>query len=202
MGNELYISKTADTRQQILDVARCIILGKGFAAVGLNEILTAANVPKGSFYHYFKSKEQFGNALLENYFDEYMGMLEDRLGIKTLPVSTRLLGYFRYWLESQCSDTTEDKCLVVKLSAEVTDLSEAMRLTLKQGTDRVMARLAQAVEEGIAQGEFPAHLDAQVVTHELYHLWLGATLLTKVHRNRTALECAFKATCDRLQVVA
>jgi TetR/AcrR family transcriptional repressor of nem operon len=202
MGNELHISKTADTRQQILDIARRIILGKGFAAVGLNEILIAANVPKGSFYHYFKSKEQFGNALLEDYFDEYMVMLEDRLGIKTLPVSDRLLGYFRYWLESQCSDTTEEKCLIVKLSAEVTDLSESMRLTLKGGTDRIVARLARAVEEGIIQGEFPASLDPQVVTRELYYLWLGATLLTKVHRNRTALECTFKATCDRLQVVA
>jgi TetR/AcrR family transcriptional repressor of nem operon len=58
------------------------------------------------------------------------------------------------------------------------------------------------MEEGIVQGEFPASLDPQVVTRELYYLWLGATLLTKVHRDRTALECAFKATCDRLQLVA
>lgn len=201
MGNELYIGKTADTRQQILDVAREIILGKGFAAVGINEILAAAGVPKGSFYHYFKSKEQFGNAMLEDYFAQYMVMLEDRLGNTTLPVSEKLLGYFHYWLESQSSDATEGKCLIVKLSAEVTDLSESMRMTLKNGTDRIVERLAQTVELGIANGEFPASLHASSVTHELYYLWLGATLLTKVHRNREALECAMRATCERLQVI-
>ncbi len=52
-----------DIRQSILDIAKPIILGKGFSAVGLNEILGAADVPKGSFYHYFKSKELFGEAL-------------------------------------------------------------------------------------------------------------------------------------------
>jgi len=72
MGNELPIIKSGDTRQQILDTAKGIILGKGFAAVGLNEILSTAGVPKGSFYHYFKSKEQFGDALLEDYFDGYL----------------------------------------------------------------------------------------------------------------------------------
>lgn len=201
MGNELYIGKAADTRQQILDIARGIILGKGFAAVGINEILAAAGVPKGSFYHYFKSKEQFGNAMLEDYFSQYMVMLEDRLGKTTMPVSEQLLGYFHYWLESQSSDTTEEKCLIVKLSAEVTDLSESMRMTLKNGTDRIVARLALAVEQGIARGEFPASLHAASVTQELYYLWLGATLLTKVHRNREALESAMRATCERLQVI-
>ena len=56
---------SVDTRQQILDTARGIIVGKGFSAVGLSEILAAAGVPKGSFYHWFRSKEQFGEALLE-----------------------------------------------------------------------------------------------------------------------------------------
>lgn len=56
---------TADVRQHILDTAKPIMLRKGFSAVGLNEILQAAGVPKGSFYHYFGSKEAFGEALLE-----------------------------------------------------------------------------------------------------------------------------------------
>ena len=47
-----------NTRQHILETGQRIIVGKGFASVGLNEILTTAGVPKGSFYHYFASKEQ------------------------------------------------------------------------------------------------------------------------------------------------
>ena len=58
-----------NTRQHILETGQRIIVGKGFASVGLNEILTTAGVPKGSFYHYFESKEQYGQALLENHFE-------------------------------------------------------------------------------------------------------------------------------------
>lgn len=67
-------------RQHILDTARPIILTKGFSAVGLNEILSAADVPKGSFYHYFRSKELFGEALLDAYFADYRERLDALLG--------------------------------------------------------------------------------------------------------------------------
>lgn len=200
MGNELPITKSGDTRQQILDTAKDIILGKGFSAAGLNEILSAAGVPKGSFYHYFKSKEQFGDALLEDYFDGYLQMLEHMLKDDGSTNSSRLLKFFQSWLDTQSSDATTDKCLVVKLSAEVTDLSEAMRITLKNGTDRVIARLTNCVQEGIRQGEFPANLDAITVTAEIYYMWVGATLLTKVGRTRAALECAMNATKARLGI--
>lgn len=199
MGNELPITKFGDTRQQILDTAKCIILGKGFAAVGLNEILSTAGVPKGSFYHYFKSKEQFGDALLADYFEDYLRQLEDTLKDNGNSISSRLLGFFQFWLDTQSSDATTDKCLVVKLSAEVTDLSEAMRITLKNGTDRVIACLTNCVQEGISKGEFPANLDAITVTAEIYYMWIGATLLTKVGRTRAALECAMNATKVRLE---
>lgn len=198
MSNKLAITKSGDTRQQILDTAKDIILGKGFAAVGLNEILSTAGVPKGSFYHYFKSKEQFGDAMLEDYFDGYLQMLEQVLKDDGSTNSSRLINFFQTWLDTQSSDATTDKCLVVKLSAEVTDLSEAMRITLKNGTDRVIACLTNCVQEGIRKGEFPASLDANTVTAEIYYMWLGATLLTKVSRTRTALECAMNATKSRL----
>lgn len=50
-------SSGAEVRQHILNIAKPIMLRKGFSAVGLNEILAAAGIPKGSFYHYFGSKE-------------------------------------------------------------------------------------------------------------------------------------------------
>src|SRR5260221_14089448 len=58
---------TATTKERILDAAEEIMLQKSFHSVGLNEILSAVKVPKGSFYHYFQSKEQFGVELLKHY---------------------------------------------------------------------------------------------------------------------------------------
>lgn len=94
MGNQAAMTKAGDTRQQILDTAEDIILGKGFTAVGLNEILVCASVPKDSFYHYFKSKEQLGDALLEDYFDGYLSKLELTLKDNSSNFSSRLLTFF------------------------------------------------------------------------------------------------------------
>lgn len=69
-----------DTRQHLLDTGYRIMAVKGFSGVGLNEILQSAGVPKGSFYHYFKSKEQFGQALLEDYFRVYLADMDQRYG--------------------------------------------------------------------------------------------------------------------------
>src|SRR5436189_2079852 len=58
------------TKERILEAAEEIMLQKSFHSVGLNEILAAVKVPKGSFYHYFQSKEQFGVELLRHYVAE------------------------------------------------------------------------------------------------------------------------------------
>ena len=187
-------------RQKIIDVAKTFILGKGFSAVGLNEILTSASVPKGSFYHYFPSKEAFGNALLSDYFDDYTTKLTKDLQRPNLLPAQRLQAYFANWLETQSSDTTQDKCLVVKLSAEVTDLSESMRSTLQLGTQKVIHLLQVCVQEAIESNAINSHEPAETIAQELYYIWLGATLMTKVQHTRDALECAMRATEKRLNL--
>ena len=71
----------SDTRQQLLDTGQRMMVLKGFTGVGLNEILQTAGVPKGSFYHYFKSKEQYGQALLEEYFENYLADMDQRFAV-------------------------------------------------------------------------------------------------------------------------
>jgi len=195
-------SRSGDTRQHILSVAKVLILGKGFSAVGLNEILKTAQVPKGSFYHYFDSKEHFGTVMLENYFDEYLARLDISLNVSSQRSALHLLlDYFDGWRESQCSDITSDKCLVVKLSGEVSDLSEAMRLALKQGTQGVIARLAHCIQQATDHKEIQLTDDAQTVAKELYYLWVGATLMTKVNHTPDAFNVAINALHARLNLI-
>jgi TetR/AcrR family transcriptional repressor of nem operon len=175
-----------DVRQVILDTALPIILGKGFSAVGLNQILTAANVPKGSFYHYFKSKDAFGAALLEDYFSSYLLRLDAVLQSGSGTALERLLSYLRAWRDSQSDDAPGGKCLVVKLSAEVCDLSEAMRAALDQGTAQVVARIAECLRAADAEGSLRAGQDPQQTALSLYSLWLGASLLGKIRHDDSA----------------
>ncbi len=187
--------KTAydDTRQHILDTGHRIMAGKGFSSVGLNEILQTAGVPKGSFYHYFKSKEQFGQSLLEDYFKHYLALVDQSFNDDSRPARERLMGYWEHWLGSYNGPCHEQQCLVVKLSAEVADLSESMRLTLRDGTDQIIGRLAGCIEAGVADKSLPV-LDPLPVATLLYELWLGASLLTKLHRTSEPLKQALEMT--------
>ncbi len=167
---------------------------KGFSGVGLNEILQSADVPKGSFYHYFKSKEQFGQALLDAYFDDYLGRIQAQFARPDLSARERLLRYWQQWRQTQCGQGADDKCLVVKLSAEVADLSEPMRLTLRDGTERIIGAIADCLAAGVADGSLPAGLEPHATAAMLYQLWLGASLLAKLHRQEHPLEQAMSAT--------
>jgi TetR/AcrR family transcriptional repressor of nem operon len=181
-----------DVRQHILDVARPLLLRKGFTAVGLTELLTEARVPKGSFYHYFASKEAFGQAMLEGYFADYF-VHTDALLAQPGTAAQRLLAYFQDWLSSQTGDEAQ-RCLAVKLGAEVSDLSEAMRGVLEQGIAGVIERLARCVEAGRRDGSLQPPPDGHAMAAWLYQSWFGASLLARIMRSRKPLDTAMANT--------
>lgn len=189
-------------RQHILATGKAIITGKGFSAVGLNEILSAAGVPKGSFYHYFKSKELFGKALLDDYVGAYLAELDALLAPDGSPAATRLMRYWDSWLTLSDGGCAGSKCLVVKLSGEVADMSEAMRDVLLRGTNDIVQRLAACITDGFADGSIPAGADPQQSALALYEMWLGAALLTKLRREPSALGGAMRATRALLKLPA
>ncbi|WP_312937149.1 TetR/AcrR family transcriptional regulator [Stutzerimonas nitrititolerans] len=181
-----------EMREHILDVARALMTHKGYTAVGLNEVLSTAGVPKGSFYHYFKSKEEFGQALLNEYFDEYLARIAPILDQEASGAES-LLRYFQYWIETQHDDSVGNKCLVVKLGAEVCDLSEVMRQVLERGTTRIVDLIADSIERGISDGSV-ATSDSIALAESLYQLWLGASLMAKVKRSTRPFESALAMT--------
>jgi TetR/AcrR family transcriptional repressor of nem operon len=193
-------SATSDVRAQILAVGQRIMAGKGFCAVGLNEILAEANVPKGSFYHYFGSKDAFGVALLESYFDAYLAEMDAVLMQPGVPVATCLMQYFASWQANQSFSDCQGKCLAVKLAAEVADLSEAMRLALKAGTSGIIVRLAETVERGIADGSLSVDGSPAWLAGMLYQQWLGASVMVKIGRSTEPFEAAMALTRKMLNL--
>ncbi|WP_305419186.1 TetR/AcrR family transcriptional regulator [Photobacterium leiognathi] len=185
--------KTNDTKQHILDVGYQLVVAKGFTSVGLSQLLNAADVPKGSFYHYFKSKEQFGEALIQYYFQHYLQRVAHVLHNKQETGFERLNHYFNLWIKVENGVCNANKCLVVKLSAEVSDLSEPMREALKQGANNVVSLIASAIDAGIKDGSI-ATCDSQAMAQTLYHLWLGASLLSKLSQDLSGLEQALATT--------
>jgi TetR/AcrR family transcriptional regulator, transcriptional repressor for nem operon len=193
-------SRSTDTRDNIIDVGQRLIGARGFSAVGLNEVLAEAGVPKGSFYHYFDSKDAFGVALLESYFEAYLNELDATLAAPGMNMAQRLMKYWQVWKETQSFSDCQGKCLAVKLGAEVADMSEAMRATLKRGTAGIVSRLARAIEIGVDEQSLKVEGDPEAVAQSLYQLWLGASVMVKIERNLEPFETALATTRHMLHL--
>ena len=191
-----------EIRDHILATGQRIMAGKGFSAVGLNEILTDAGVPKGSFYHYFSSKEAFGVDMLARYFDDYLAELDATLSQPGLTMAQRLMNYWQLWRESQSFSDCQGKCLAVKLGAEVADLSDSMRGTLQTGTAGIIARLADALEAGVEEGSLSIDDKPVHVAESLYQLWVGASVMVKIVRNTGPFDSAMSMTQKIIRITA
>ncbi|MFD1802809.1 TetR/AcrR family transcriptional regulator [Mixta tenebrionis] len=187
-----------DTREHLLAIGEQLCLQRGFTGMGLSELLSQAGVPKGSFYHYFRSKEAFGVALLERYFSTLHQETMRWFASRQEQPRERLLRYYQQAeLRFRQSGHIEN-CLAVKISAEVCDLSEEMRLALERGAARQTELLAEVLRHAADQGAPPLSLEPEAMAQTLYSLWLGASLQSKIRRDGSALTHALAAILQLL----
>ncbi len=189
-------NQSKDTRSHILATGRGLTAKLGYAGVGLNALLKAADVPKGSFYHYFASKEVYGCALLEDFMRQYREDLGRTLLHPQLNARERFLGYFENWHKKQAGPALHDRCLVVKLSAEVADLSDGMSKILARVVADIISHLTKTLEQGIAEGSVAPLRDPRSIAQSIYHQWLGASLIAGLSHNDEPLQAAMKITVE------
>ncbi|NDO80845.1 TetR family transcriptional regulator [Citrobacter sp. NCU1] len=179
-----------DTREHLLATGEKLCMQKGFTGMGLSELLKTAEVPKGSFYHYFRSKEAFGVAMLERHYAAYHLRLATLLESGAGNYRDRVLAYYQETLNQFCQQGSISGCLTVKLSAEVCDLSEDMRTAMDKGARHIIALLAQALEKGRDSHCLSFVGEPLQQAQVLYALWLGANLQAKISRSAAPLESA------------
>ncbi|MEN6670104.1 TetR/AcrR family transcriptional regulator [Psychrobacter sp. B38] len=188
-----------DTKTHLLETGYQLIAKKGFTGVGIKQILDTAGIPKGSFYHYFASKEAFGEAIISNYFTDYKRRL-DAIASQDINAQQKLYNYFQNWYDTQQNGCDYKKCLVVKLSAEVADMSEPMRIALNAGYQQTINWLAQQIKAGWADNSVP-HLDnvaAESMAKRWYFAWLGASLIAKTSQTNTPLAEVWQMTTSQM----
>jgi len=187
------ITKTDIKRQHILETGRALVLRHGFGGVGLSLLLSACNIPKGSFYHYFKSKDAFGQALLEDYVQTYLTRFDD-MTAGGADAHSQLTAFWAAWIETTDTGGIASQCLVVKLGAEVADLSEPMRMILNDGISAFVNRIAKLLHQGVQEGSLPPFEDATATAQMLYAKWLGAAILAKLDCSQIPLAQALQDT--------
>lgn len=180
------------TKERILDAAEELMWRKSFHSVGLNEILTAVGVPKGSFYHYFESKEHFGVELLKHYIKDATLVKSEALtnrNVESDP-SERLLVFLEGSINSFLANRGKCPCLVLKLASEVTSFSEPMREVLAGGIETWLAIVAGVFDEAKALGTIPRDLDSKNTAGLMRDLWAGAIQRSTVSNSVQPMEAA------------
>jgi len=180
------------TKERILDAAEELMWRKSFHSVGLNEILTAVGVPKGSFYHYFESKEHFGVELLKHYIKDATLVKSEALtnrNVESDP-SERLLVFLEGSIDSFLANRGKCPCLVLKLASEVTSFSEPMREVLAGGMETWLAIVAGVFDEAKALGTIPRDLDSKNTAGLMRDLWAGAIQRSTVSNSVQPMEAA------------
>jgi TetR/AcrR family transcriptional repressor of nem operon len=177
-----------DTRKAILEAAAPLIHSQGFHKTGLKEILDAARVPKGSFYFYFKSKDDFGLALVDYLAQSMRERSAPVLTDRTLPPIERLARFFSTLCQNLESVGYEQGCPIGNLAQEMSDLSPAMRQQLHQAMTGATGRFAAVLREAKERNELPPDLDPEQTAAFIFDAWEGALLRMKTEKGPAPLE--------------
>jgi TetR/AcrR family transcriptional repressor of nem operon len=166
--------KRGDTRLRILEKGAEIIHLKGYHHTGIQEILKATGVPKGSFYNYFKSKEDFGLQVVAFFMEMFSGMIEDILEAQNLTPLEKVGGILDRFMEIFQSRDFSHGCPIGNLSQEMGDLSPAFRAKLKEAFEFMADLYADLILKAQAQGEVPEAIDGRKAAYFIVTSWHGA----------------------------
>ena len=136
-----------DRRNELLDVADRLFSAKGFSVTTINDIINEIGIAKGTFYHYFQSKEEILDAINGRYID----LIYERAAAvsrsdKSLP--EKLLGVF---MAMRIRDQVSDGMLLEMHRPENALMHEK---TMHAVIDRLSPILADIIHCGVATGEF------------------------------------------------
>lgn len=194
------LMKEQTTKERIMVAAEKIMLENSFHSVGIKQILDTVKVPKGSFYHYFTSKEQFGVEMLKQYMDDTT-VEKRRMFIAVDKASDpvqHLLAALTGIVDSMQSDIDKFPCLALKLAAEVSDLSEDMRKELEKGIRKWIAIFVEVFEDAKLQKLLPEDFDSELEAQFLHDLMTGATHRAVINRSSKPIECAVTIIQSRI----
>jgi TetR/AcrR family transcriptional repressor of nem operon len=176
-------SKETSAREKLLEAGAQVIAEKSFNGCGLAEILERAGVPKGSFYHYFESKEDFGVALIEQACADYTELLQPIVGDRRRPPLERLRAVFQFSREECLANGAACECVITKLAMESSRLSDSVQAALKYAYQQWSALLARVIREAQSAGEIGREHDPDRLADVLVTLWEGATIRMQVERS-------------------
>jgi len=176
------------TREKLLDAAQELMLTKGFSATSVDEVCETAGLTKGSFFHYFQSKEHLGRCVAER-FSTVAQQRFDSAPFRQLkdPVD-RVLGFVDYLLERIRSSLEFRGCLLGTFVQELSQTHPGIRDVCAAGFERMAEFLKQDLEKAKRNAALRARCDPLGLAEHMIAVIQGAIILAKAKQDRKVVE--------------
>lgn len=160
----------------------------GFASSGIDQILKKVSVPKGSFYHYFASKEAFGIAVIEEYSHYFAKKLDLHLLNETNKPLMRIVNFANDAKEGMARYNFKRGCLIGNLEQEVGLLPESHRLQLLDTFEVWQQKMTCCLQLAQQENTIPASLDCTTLASFFWMGWEGSIAKSKLTKNLTPID--------------
>jgi len=164
-----------------------MLLRHGYNHLGIQELLSATAVPKGSFYHHFESKEDFALQVIDRYMVGVHAGLDACLGDPAVAPLQRVRTFFESTREAYRQEGYLG-CLLGGLGQELSGVNEGFRRRIEKCFQEIAARITGCLEEAVRRGELAPDTDARQLANLLVDCWEGAALRTRLLRDPAPLQ--------------
>ena len=177
-----------DTVNNILAIGAELVLKKGYNNVGIQEILDTAAIPKGSFYYYFKSKEDFGLQLIKYHSEHSISVLDSYLKDNSLNPRERILVFFSKMRDLYVKNGFKEGCLLGNCSLELSDQSESLRTSIASGLELWDTSFETCIGEGQELGVIKKEKTPKDMASFIISGWEGSLLRMKSSRSSKSID--------------
>jgi TetR/AcrR family transcriptional regulator, transcriptional repressor for nem operon len=188
------------TREHFIDVGLKLVQEKGYEATGLQEILAKAGLPKGSFYHHFGSKEEFGREVIARFAAQEAARCERALSESKRPHLARLRRYFKELSQVFGPGGMINGCLFGRLSLDGATQSDLLRSQLVLGFTGWQKAIEQTLRAAKDAGELTTERSLPSLAAFLVNGWEGALLRSHTDQDDSALRNFQQIVFDLLLV--
>ncbi|MGD2171368.1 MAG: TetR family transcriptional regulator C-terminal domain-containing protein [Gammaproteobacteria bacterium] len=174
------------TKQRLLDSGLTMLLRHGYNDLGMQALLTTTGIPKGSFYHHFKDKEDFALQVIEQYMQQVHAALDHCLEDESRPPLERLRRFFEL-TEQSYREQGYLGCLLGGLGQELSGINEIFRHKIEWCFGEISGRITVCLEEARNRGDLSPEFDVRRMACLLVDCWEGAALRSRLQGDAAPL---------------
>ena len=175
------------TKERLLDAAQALMLAKGFSATTVDEICEQAKLTKGSFFHYFKSKEALGQALLQRFCETGDRLHHSLCGKERDPLK-RVYAYIDGVITLSRDRVMSRGCLLGTFAQELCDSHPAIRRQCANGFEAWAVQFGEELRRAKARYAPRAAFDPKELAEHLIAIMEGSLILGKARNNMKVVE--------------